>query len=48
MTILVTDPDARSRRVAVAALRKSGYGVEMTTTVGQAVLLLRRIYPSKR
>jgi two-component system KDP operon response regulator KdpE len=41
MTILVADPDARSRRVAVAALRKNGYGVEMTGSVGRAVSRLR-------
>jgi CheY-like chemotaxis protein len=37
MTILVADSDVRSRRVAVAALRKNGYGVEMTGSVGRAV-----------
>jgi two-component system KDP operon response regulator KdpE len=41
MTILVADPDVQSRRVAVQALRKNGYGVEMTGSVGRAVSRLR-------
>jgi two-component system KDP operon response regulator KdpE len=41
MTILVADPDTQSRRAAVAALRKSGYGVEMTGSVDRALSRLR-------
>lgn len=41
MTILVADPDVRSRRAAAAALRKHGFGVEMTRTADQAVAVLR-------
>jgi len=41
MAILVADPDKQSRRVTVAALRKSGYRVEMTGSVGRAISRLR-------
>jgi two-component system KDP operon response regulator KdpE len=41
MTILVADPDVQSRRVAVAALRRNGYAVELVRSIGQAVSRLR-------
>jgi two-component system KDP operon response regulator KdpE len=42
MTVLVADSDQHSRRLAAAALRHGGYGVETANSLGKAVSLLRR------
>jgi len=42
VTVLVADPDRYSRRLAVAALRHGGYGVEVARTFKEAISVLRR------
>jgi two-component system, OmpR family, KDP operon response regulator KdpE len=41
-TVLVSDPDGRSRRATAAALRYGGYAVAPASTPAQAASLLRR------
>jgi two-component system, OmpR family, KDP operon response regulator KdpE len=42
MTVLVADSDQQSRRLAAAALRHGGFGVETANSVMKALSLLRR------
>jgi len=41
MTVLVADPDQRSRRLTIAALRHGGFAVETARTHDQALSLIR-------